>query len=280
MPFGIVGVHIIRLAGDIMKKRRSDRRRTEKIREMGIVFTVAETTTVTGVTLGPDGTLMLVNEDGPIKSASAAVEWSYARPKGRKVLFRAPVDASAPTINPHAHLLSYAAVIAVDTNSRRIDGEDVSVTAVTQAIFAKDAESTVMTSRPLCAVELRGLKAAAEKVGWHVAIDYLLQAPGVSEETQIALVVDAHLGEIDGINTRSQGIVEGRMLPPPFTLVYASDAAADSVMNDLIRDCHKDANNVLRLIESGQTTRRLIAAPEVELYSHSRWWTWNPSSAA
>ena len=263
-----------------MARNRKPKKRTiEKIREMGISFTVAESIIVKGVRLGPGGELVPFNDDGSIKLATAAVEWSYDRPKGRKVLFRAPLDVSAPTINPHAHLLSYSAVVAVDTNMRMIGGEDVAVTAVTQAMFTRSGESTVVNSRPLGAIELRGVNASPEKVGWLAGINLLAQAPGVSDQTPIGILVDAHLQDIDPINARSQGIIGSRMLPPVFTLIYATDAVVDSVMNSVIRDCHNDADTVLNLIEAGKAVAPLVESGEAELYARSRWWAWNPSPA-
>jgi hypothetical protein len=254
-----------------MKKRLNKKRRkgqTKHPREMGLVFTVKETTVVHGVALGDDGVLHLLRDGQPVELASASVELSYARKKGRKVLLRAPVNPARPVVDPHAHLLEYHAVFAVDTNTRTIRGNAVSAGVLVRGLFYRSPDGVVAEPHQnVIAVEFHNATTDPERITWQLVCEELQR---LLPDKRIGILVDSALDNLAGFNTRSTAVVDDWYLPANFALVYSSDAAMDTVANHLIRRADEEATAVLKLIEQSDKYR-LYPAPPRAPYSRFCW---------
>ena len=249
--------------------------REKRPREFGIVFSIDEATTIDGFVIGPNGQLSLTRDGAPISLASAAVEVAYDRPKGRKVLLRAPLDVDAPSVDPNAHLLRYWAVFAVDTNTRAINGSAVSVACVLRSTRKETDAGLFFEEIPIGAYELHNVRCNPERLAWRLLCNEILQAPDYKPEKTIGIIVDAHLEALSDINRRTAPVVGDWYLPEGFTLIYASDAAAESIPNQLIRSCDREASIILKKIAQGETKGPPQEAPDSEYYSHFRFWSRN-----
>lgn len=247
-----------------------------KPRQFGLVFQVPETTTVDGIMIGPRGELVPSFEGEPIRLSSAAVELSYARPKGRKVLLRATIDPQLPNIDPNAPLLTYQAVYAVDTNTRHVNGRPISVSCVVRLGRKQTPNGLELTEMPVAAIELHNVRGNPERVAWRLVCESLIANQDFRPDLRLGLLVDSSLNEIDEINGRTVAVVDDWMLPAGFTLLYASaDSNTSTIGNRLIAASDKQATILLRRLQNQGSTQNLHVADETDAWTHIRNWVWN-----
>ena len=67
---------------------------------------------------------------------------------------------------------------------------------------------------------------------------------------RIAIIIDSHLGIFPEIVSRQLPILDDCYFPEFADLVYASDAACDSIVNMLLQAADREANALLREIEA------------------------------
>jgi hypothetical protein len=143
--------------------------KSKKPRHFAIKFCVGEDTAVDGFALHADGTMYPTLHGRPIQLQSTSVEVSYARPKGRKVLLSAPVDPTSPSIDPVAHFDAYDAIFAIDTNSREIGPEVVSVACMIRCKRRSPKNAGPQWEwETVGAIEFRGARVDPERIGWKV----------------------------------------------------------------------------------------------------------------
>lgn len=243
-------------------------------RELHFVFTVAED--VFGepdVNVEPDGKLTISHLGKPIPLASAAVEVSYNRRKGRKILTRGVTDHRAPNIDPNRPLLDFAVVVGIDTNTAEIAGETVSVGCVVRVVRERDDSQTKVRPVPFVGVELRNVSGDPEKVMWRLFCEKLMSDPAYRPGLPVAIIVDSSLDAIAEINERRQPVIGDWLLPEGFTLFYASsDATTDTALNRLIARCDRDARAILRRIAERHGASNLLVAPVGAPYSRVCFW--------
>jgi hypothetical protein len=185
---------------------------------------------------------------------------SYPRTKGRKVVTEAHVSTDAPVWEPDADLVRSDLFIAVDTNTKVIRGERVSVTGSALG----RGNRPVMLPKPVMegvefeialppfALEFRNA-ADPEVVGWQLILEALLMSPVYDPASRVTLIVDSHLGDIPRYNDRSLPICGDFFLPGNVRLLYASsDVGKERISNQLIAVADREARNVLRQIEAGE----------------------------
>lgn len=206
-----------------------------------------------GVVISQAGTIALLDDHGrQLTPASAHVQTQYPRPKGAKVLNAGPVDPAQIPTRADAALLGFDLVYAVDTNTREIRGKPVSVTAV---VLGKSQlpRASIFAFAPTQAIEHREVTCDPERLGWSAVVRGISMNADLAGLRRIALVVDAHLGEIPAINSRTAPIIDDELLPPRFTLLYASaDAGKESILNKMIAVADQEASALLRQIEGGE----------------------------
>ena len=105
-----------------------------KVRDSFAVIDCREPVAITGVQLLPNGEIRWLANGNQVVPAAAWNEASYARNrKGPKILYRVPMDPHQIQTNDLTALAMYRTLLAVDTNTRVVDHEKVSVGAVVQA---------------------------------------------------------------------------------------------------------------------------------------------------
>jgi hypothetical protein len=239
------------------------------------MFQVAEDTRVDGVTVGPGGLRLPAYLGRPIKLAKAAIEVSYPRAKGPKVLFRAPVDPDRPSSDPHAALFTYDVIYAVDTNTQVLDGARVSMTCVRHVRLRQIPGGVEESGIPQVAVELHNVIGDPERVAWKLVCEALMEDPAFRPDLRVALIVDSSLDALDDMNSRMQPVIDDWYLPDQFKLLYAtSDSATATIGNRAIKDCDSIAAGLLRRLEGNLNRGTLQEAHPRAPYSHVRTWTW------
>lgn len=184
---------------------------------------------------------------------SAIIEQSYKREKGPKVLVRSNLPNDGITTNPNRALEQYAEIYAIDTNTKIVDGERISVCGVVGGSPIQWPMHTAIRYRPIHCMEYRGIVEHPEKVGWTETIEAIMRSPSFSNSKKYAVVVDAYLGDLAPFNSRSKPLLDGFYLPPAFTLIYASsDSHNESLANQMLSMADKIASGILKLLEKNR----------------------------
>jgi hypothetical protein len=66
--------------------------------------------------------------------------------------------------------------------------------------------------------------------------------------SRVGLVVDSELGKIEKINNGILPYIGSFLLPSHIKLLYASDAASDTLQNQMIKYCHRAALSAKKAI--------------------------------
>lgn len=191
-------------------------------------------------------------------------EVTYERKSRPKVVNRTPILGPELPTGYNQALRDFDPLIAVDTNTRIVGQQNLSVTGIVLGLWAtdpKDGSPAIAYHTPFC-IEFAELREPREKVGWFMALGELQRRGHLSRDGNAALVVDAYLEQLASINARKTTLVGPFYLPKGVTLLYASsDVGAEYVANKLLRAADRVSTQVLDYLESGR------AAPNSHLLS-------------
>lgn len=219
-------------------------------------------------------------DGNPIEPKHIEMGVGYARAKpGLKVLQRSPADPSNILRDANQSLLRFKTLVAIDTNTRPIDGVEVSV-AVASVVRDLRFENTgrwhasVIEQEPF---EFHNAATSPETLGWQE----LLQRAMRSElDTPIGVIVDSDLGGLTAINKRETEVVRGFALPPDFELIYscADRGTVEYIGSAVLSRCDKCSTHVLNIIENNPAARQWDGLPEAALinspwFSKGRRWS-------
>lgn len=198
-----------------------------------------------------------------LKAVDSALETSYERSKGPKTLHRLVTSGASSYFDVNRALLNYELILAVDTNTKRINEVDVSVAAIVQCFLERPAQIGRMTGSYSARLALEYENVTnPELVGWRETIRLILASPTYRNGQTVALIVDSELGRLRDVNARRLPIIDDFYLPVGFTLVYASaDTGKESIPNRLIAFCDREAGRVLGLAALNPNPRRVGSRP-------------------
>lgn len=198
--------------------------------------------------------IFLPRDGGPIRIASqgreivpksSIFESFYERGRRRKVLTRLTLRDERPTGDIHLMLLRFKKLYAVDTNTyMHPAGARVWITSILEgSLTPVVGDQLLLQSQHHSTFLTKESSGSAEIAGWVGAISRLLQHDDAPVE-RIGLIVDAHKGQHDNWNDRTQALLGDLFLPPGWQLIFAtSDAASHEFFpNTMIASCHKAAN--------------------------------------
>ena len=188
---------------------------------------------------------------------------SYARKKTDKVLTSSPTDGFSALGESFIDSLrkQFDYLIAVDTNTEltRIDGYKVSACCIC-SINVPLASATETTPYEHLAAYLildSGDEGNAELLGWHLVATVHINTPFLRTQ-RVGVIVDSELGDHIAINARQKPYYGNHLLPDNMTLVYASDAAAETFINRMIRMNDKNASGLIEAVkQKGLSTLQL-----------------------
>jgi len=241
-----------------------------KPRRQSVGFVLENDTPVNSFSINLDpwtGKIQMVVGDSAVKAERVVIEHYYEREKGPKVITRAVADPQDPRMDFTHALSAYDLFFAIDTNTKIVRGAKVSVTAV---ICGASAPPEIRY-KPLGCFEFREVSCPPERLGWAKAIQTHLKSSAYEDGQRCCVIVDAHLGELDGINARHEPILDDFLLPPNFTLDYATADAADNIQNRMLRLADTHSASLLKFIEE-QPSEEQIEQSDSPFYKASRWW--------
>jgi hypothetical protein len=148
---------------------------------------------------------------------------------------------------------SFDLIVAVDTNTKVISGEALSVTGVVYCVVkpAPDPDSYTVEFPWHGAVIFRNCpkEASPEKFGWKAVIE-AINKDQRNISRRFALVTDHDLDHHISLNSRKMPAVGGFYIPSNFALIYGrGDGPKQSILNYLVRECDRQSTSLLKEIE-------------------------------
>lgn len=156
------------------------------------------------------------------------------------------------TINLNDLLVRYTTLIAIDTNTRVIRHERVSIAGVVVTNIQRRGNQGFALLRRH-AYAFRSLPAGEEELyGWKYLFDLIEADDRYRRQASIGIIVDAHLDRIARFNRREEPVLPGRFLPTNVTLLYATTDAGGNeyAPNGMVKDCDAMARLTLDTLES------------------------------
>lgn len=206
--------------------RKEKNRRKLRIPRVRVDFGRAQI--LSGMNLCYDGTLTFFDENGnPVSPAAIEVDATYTRQKGPKTLARVGMDPNYIQLDQNLALSQYAYVFAIDTNTRVVGTAIVSITVsclIRDIIIGAPRWDARLVLQD--AFEFHEASEAPEKIGWCEMIG-LIRNAGL--KGRIALVVDAHLGELAALNSHKQAICRGFFVPEGLNFYTALQTLEPSI---------------------------------------------------
>lgn len=176
------------------------------------------------------------------EQGSVRLERGYQKQSGRnKVLLSVSSDDPKISFNSLKALrANFDHLIAIDTSTTHEDGVRISATI---AYCVPNPLSSYRAEIPfihLCGYVMVNVKEGVnpETLGWYLILSNHV-SKGSQKNLRIGVVVDSEFGKISKINSRESPYYAGNFLPSNATLIYAADAAADTLPNQMLRMCDK-----------------------------------------
>lgn len=181
----------------------------------------------------------------PIRSFS---QRQYTAQSGKeKVISRIQDKVISGSEDLMRFLSEFDEVIAIDTNTKLIHSEKVSVCSLLQGDIKKleGSDGYEVSGYIYDMVLFRDCPSeiVPERFGWFVFIERICSNP-VYRSCKIGLITDHDMENHARYNERILPIMRDFYLPENFTLIYARDAGKESVINIFIRECHKNSTSV------------------------------------
>jgi hypothetical protein len=146
-------------------------------------------------------------------------------------------------MKPDSVLTRFDNYFVIDTNTRELHGQRISMSAVLHAHVRDDH----LLYAPMTAFEFWGAEIDPEILGWYVLIRSI-EERGLFLEGRIGLIVDSHLGELDEFNRRERAIFGDQLLPERMKFIYASADKSGSTANTLIKQADLLASSQLKSV--------------------------------
>lgn len=211
--------------------------------------------TVRKASITPDGKLIFTDASGS-EVIPEYMERSlyFERPKGPKVQVKHRMVGGLATIGGLDELTLFDSVIVIDTNGRTINGEDIRAACFVRCRFIQQDDNSVRIvcdEEKLNILELHNVKGNPELLAiLKIAVD-ISAWPDFRKNSKIAFVTDSALGAHEAICSRKMSIYGPYLLPPGFSLLYASGETGREAVNKLLKYCDSQATAHLIKLEQG-----------------------------
>lgn len=191
-----------------------------------------------------------------VKANAVFSQTQYTRTSGKdKVLISVPGRA---TFDIPASLASdFDAIWAIDTNTKQINGDMVSISCILQCYAKKtgNAQQIEILYRKHGNVAFKNCpNNESERFAWFRLVTMIISSPRYSQNLRFAVITDHDLSRHSKYNAKELPIWKDFYLPDNFTLIYASsDLGKENILNMLLKECDKDATNILKELEEKGT---------------------------
>lgn len=235
---------------------------------------MGEPVAVNGVRISPTGSIELLKDGVPLVPVDAYHYVNFNRKKGPKILNKTPLDPSKLIFNPDISLEKFDRIFAIDTNTKVVNGEIISVSCIVLCKLTRDKNNLLFAEfAPVHCLEFRNIHGVAENIAWMRAIQFVTANPAYNMNLKFGIIVDSDLGNISSYNNRSKPIYSDFYLPKNIELIYAStDVGKEYLANKLISLYDKDATKLLEDIMLNKVTNENLHKVTNEPYTHFRLW--------
>lgn len=197
--------------------------------------------------LTPDGCL--------IKPEITFTQTHYTGQSGKEKIINRVQDKVVPNEVDLMRYLSssFDLIIAVDTNTKVIGGETVSVTGVVHCVV----QNTLTPNRYYVDFPHQGIilfrncpsELPSEKFGWLTVIQEAARK-SLNKRKRFAMVTDHDMDKLISYNSKQVPIFRDFYLPDNFILMYAKgDGPTQNLLNYVVKLCDKKSTELLKEIE-------------------------------
>jgi len=244
-----------------------------KERHTCITVDFGQPTKLDGVGITHDGQVEFIQGERLIEPKKAYYQSFYDRDKGPKILNRIDLHCNEVQANTNSIFLGYDRVFSIDTNTRIIDNQKVSMSGVVLCRLKPSKSGALALFAPVNGLEFRDINSFPEKVAWRRFFEIMVRHPVYKPLSSIAVVVDAHLGDIQAYNSRNKPIIEDFYLPHKIELIYASsDVGKEYLPNRLISMSDKTATELLKYIKENSGYTQGLIKEKDQPFSSFRFW--------
>lgn len=228
---------------------------------------------VNGIKFDPrSGEVIFLHDGNPVLPVNAHVETGYDRTKKFKVLNKAKLPMQELNANPNRRLETFDLIFAIDTNSKTVGNETISVSCVVGGRNVLIPNHTAIRYGPANCLEFRNIRDKAENIAWQKCIELIQAAPEYKPSLKICMIVDSDLSNIPRFNSRELPIYGTFYLPENFELLYAStDSGKENIANQMIARCEKEASHLLQQIMN-DNNRENLEIVHNQPYTHFKLW--------
>ncbi len=176
-------------------------------------------------------------------------ETHYIGESGKEKVLSRIQDKAIPNVKDlFLYLSSFDMIIAVDTNTKKIGADVLSVSGIIPCHVRPESHNNyALEFLPHGACLFRNCppELSPEKYGWRITINKFCREPD-SIKKKYCLVTDHDLDKHALYNSRELPIFRDIYLPPNIVLMYGKgDSSKENILNDLIMRCDKEASRVL-----------------------------------
>ena len=203
------------------------------------------------------------------------ISYGYKRKKGLKVLLSGNANDQFVMHNESV-LQGYQNIFSIDTNTKKIDGNSISVSVIVHAYIEKIDDGFILNLAARTAFEFWNASVSPESLGLFALVNALLANEELADKST-GVIVDSDLGNLDSINNQKQEILNGLFLPEKYKLIYASSDVGVNGANKLIKLCDKKSNETLQHIRELSSKDNLVQSDEYPC-EYFRQWVFNEES--
>lgn len=197
-----------------------------------------------------NGKLDIFNSDTneSLLKDGSKLQTGYFRKSGKpKILSEIPSVDGQHYTDVTRQMLKYDRLIAIDTNTYNKNNKSISIGTSHQVIGLPFEKGYKYHYIPIAIpFIINGHSEKPENQNWMNLINFIVSNKNYNSEFKIGLIVDSDLGNIPAFNLREKPIFSNYLLPDNFELIFASDAANDSFLNQAIKKCHSLANEAYK----------------------------------
>lgn len=204
--------------------------------------------------ISSNGEIKLISDGKNILPKSIFHQNIYTKKNGKeKILTETKLNEAKHGIDTK-ELFNFDIIFAVDTNTKIINKEKVSVLSMQCCEKKEQREnelSVIFYSFGLACIKNIPDK-NEEKLGIRVLVNQIINHPKYNKNFNIGIITDHDLQNIHKYNNRELPIYNDWFLPENFTLIYASaDVGKEYLPNKLISFCDKEANKFFMEVKKG-----------------------------
>lgn len=235
---------------------------------------------VDGMRILPGGRIEIVSEGAPLQHQFVTVAEHRKTAKKEKALSAiTSQEATLAKLHPVDLLAEFDAVCAVDTGTKKINGEVVSFSVFAPCKIGKDGRGrNFLKAKAVEAAEFRGAVDKPENFGWLLLLEQLRCLGVLVGTKRLAVITDSDLRNHVEYNLRKKPYFKNEFLPANVHLVYATGDSGNDNVSKLIRHCDKVATELLIQAERSQHPAVDRSAPLSDEVQALRRWTLAPTS--